>query len=370
MKTLTRILLILIPAGLLITACEGPAGPSGRNADESCMICHNRDVVDAIRAQFEHSEHWHGEAFEEGSRTACAPCHSTQGFLFVVENATPVTAYMTDASTASLPRRIDCVACHNKIHTTYTFDDFELTTTEPVPMLMWAGQKTLDFPQKSANLCAKCHQPRQVAGPQGTIDYATLVSAPDAPFTAANIGYRTGVHYGTESAMVAGEGGIEFGTGYDRDHPHGTDAACATCHMADPLAMSGGHSFVPNFNGCNATGCHTGMSATSPAYTALVTQFNTLLTALGNEINALGAGRDILQRDPVDQQWHGYIDVFDAGANPTAYWNAPGNPRLPALTNEQFGAILNFQLLIRDGSSGIHNPSYMRTLLQNTIDAI
>lgn len=370
MKILTKIVLILLPVGLLISSCEGPAGPSGRSADETCMQCHNRNVVDLIQAQYQHSEHFHGEAFEEGSRNACAPCHSSQGFLFVVENAVAANAYVTDAATASLPGRIECLTCHSKIHTTYTFEDFELTTTEAVPMVMWAGAKTLDFPQESSNLCAKCHQPRAVSGQAGVIDYAALVSNPTAAFTAANIGYRTGVHYGTESAMVGGEGGIEFGTGYDRDHPHGTAAACSTCHMAEPAALSGGHSFIPNFNGCNGTGCHTDMSATSPGYTGLVTQFNTLLTTLGTSLNAIGAGRDILQRDPADNHWHGYVDVYDAAANPTGYWNAPGNPRFPALTNEQFGALLNFQLLLRDGSSGIHNPGYMMTLLQNTITAL
>ncbi len=370
MKILIRALFILIPAGMIFTSCEGPAGPAGRNADESCMICHNRDVVDAIRAQYEHSEHFHGEAFEEGSRNTCAPCHSSQGFLFVVENDVQVTSYVTDAATASLPGRIDCITCHSKIHTTFTMEDFELTTTQPVPMLMWAGAKTLDFPQESSNLCAKCHQPRQVAGPTGTINYAALVSSPATPFTMANIGYRTGVHYGTESAMVGGEGGIEFGGPYTRDHPHGTNAACSTCHMAQPAALTGGHSFYPNFNGCNGTGCHTAMSATNAGYTGLVTQFNTLLTTLGNTINAIGAGHDLLQRDPADNQWHGYVDVFDAAANPTGYWGATGNPAFPALTNEQFGAILNFQLLLRDGSRGIHNPNYMMQLLQNTITAL
>jgi hypothetical protein len=140
--------------------------------------------------------------------------------------------------------------------------------------------------------------------------------------------------------------------------------------MAEPSAMSGGHSFIPNFNGCNATGCHSDMSATSTSYTGLVSQFNTLLTTLGGELNSIGAGNDILQRDPTDNQWHGYVDIFDASANPTGYWGRQGGPAFPALTNEQFGALINFQLLIRDGSRGIHNPDYMLTLLQNTIDAL
>ncbi|HEX2969880.1 MAG TPA: hypothetical protein VHO46_12340 [Bacteroidales bacterium] len=370
MKVLTRFFLILVPVCIMISSCEGPSGPAGKSADESCIICHNRDVVDAVRTQYEHSRHYYGEAFEEGTRNVCAPCHSTRGFLYVVENAVPANNYVTDAATASLPGRLECLTCHSKIHTTYTMDDFELTTTAAVPMLMWAGSKTLDFPVKESNLCAKCHQPRQVAGQGGVINYAGLVSDPNTPFTMAAINYRTGVHYGTESAMVGGEGGIEFGGITSRDHPHGTNASCSTCHMAAPSAMSGGHSFIPNFNGCNGTGCHTDMSATNAGYVALRTQFSQLITTLGNSLNAIGGGHDILQRDPTDNQWHGYVDIYDAAANTTAFFGAPGNPVFPALTNEQFGALINFQLLVRDGSMGIHNPNYMMQLLQNTITAL
>lgn len=360
-------MLFLIPAGIIITACEGPQGEAGRNADESCMQCHNREVVDRIEAQYTHSEHYHGEAFEEGSRTACAPCHSTDGFLYVVENNTPVTAYVTDATTASLPGRLECYTCHNKIHTTFTTDDFELTTTEPVPMLMWAGQKTLDL-EGASNLCAKCHQPRQVAIQGGVLDYASLVTSPDSPLTGVNIGYRTGVHYGTESAMFAGEGGIEFGNEYDREHPHSSAASCTTCHMAEPEGMAGGHSFIVSFKGCNVQGCHSDMNQASlNSYNA---EFEALLNTLATEINAIGGANPLLQRDPADNQFHGYVDIYDQAANPTAYYGAPGNPPFPALTNKQFGAILNFQLLIRDGSHGIHNPDYMMDLLEKTIEAL
>jgi hypothetical protein len=367
MKILSRIILFLIPAGLIISSCEGPMGKSSQ---DTCMECHNRQVVDLKRAQFEFSQHFQGETFEQGSRTACAPCHSSEGFLFVVENNTPATDYVVDAATASLPGRIDCITCHNEIHTTFTFDDFELTTTEPVPMVMWGGTKTIDISNESANLCIKCHQPRPVTGTAGVINYAALVSAPDAAYNMSTLNYRAGVHYGTEGAMFAGEGGIEFGTGYDREHPHNTAASCATCHMAEPEALSGDHSFIVNFKGCNTTGCHTNMSATNPGYTALVEDFAAQLEALADEINAIGGGNNLLQRDPVDNEYHGYLDIFDRTANPTGYWGAAGNPAFPALTNKQLGAILNFQLLNRDGSNGIHNPGYMMQLLDNTIEAL
>lgn len=65
-------------------------------------------------------------------------------------------------------------------------------------------------------------------------------------------------------------------------------------------------------------------------------------------------------------------DGKDANSNPAGYWRNPahGTPAFPTLTNAQFGAIINFQLVVRDGSLGIHNYPYIMTLLENTIDAI
>lgn len=372
MKNLTRILAIVLPAGLIVASCEGPAGPAGKDFSESCGQCHNREVVEQKRAEYEHSKHFFGTAFEEATRTACAPCHSTKGFLYVSENQTPANNYVTDAATATFPGRLECQTCHNKIHTTYTYDDFRpFTWNKPVDMVMWSGTKTLDFAQETSDLCAKCHQPRPVTTAQGAaIDYNTLVSSPTANYTLSGISYRTGVHYGTQGAMNRGKGGVEFGTGYTADHPHNTGASCATCHMATAEGVTGGHSFTPNFNGCNVSGCHSDMNATNSRYVALTTQFDTQLSALAAKINAIGAGHDILQRDPADNQYHGYLDIFDRTANPTGFWGATGNPAFPTLTNKQFGAIINFQLLARDGSRGIHNPKYIIQLLKNTTDAL
>ena len=45
------------------------------------------------------------------------------------------------------------------------------------------------------------------------------------------------------------------------------------------------------------------------------------------------------------------------------------NATLPklTLTNAQMGAIINFQLCLRDYSLGIHNTKYTQALLKNTI---
>ncbi|MFN8240861.1 MAG: hypothetical protein U0X39_08935 [Bacteroidales bacterium] len=398
MKNLIKTISLFAVAGLLFASCEGPMGPAGadgadgkdgKDANESCKLCHNATAtgVEAVAMQFEHSLHATGEAFEEGTRNNCAPCHSHQGFRYVVKNNTPVTftlnattskydnGYVVDAATMALPAPINCFTCHSSLHSTYTDDDFlPLTSTAAVPMTMYGGSKTINFAKTSANLCAKCHQPRPVtkSADSNVMDYAALKTNPTATFSGVSISYRTGVHYGTQGAMASGVGAIEFGTGYTNS-AHVANASCNSCHMATPSGLAGGHSFevAGNFNGCNVSGCHTTMSATNATYTAAVADVSTKLAALATKLNAIGAGHDILQKDPTTGAYNGYLDIYDASSNPTGYWKNPANgtPAFPALTNAQFGAIINFQMVTRGAGKGVHNYPYIKTLLENTVAA-
>jgi nitrate/TMAO reductase-like tetraheme cytochrome c subunit len=400
MKNLYKLSTLFFAAAMILWACEGPMGPAGADgkdgadgqdgadANETCKLCHNNTVVDAKAIEYEYSVHFTGLAYEEGTRNNCAPCHSHQGFLEVVKNNTPATItqnptdptkyinnYIVSASTTALPGPISCFTCHSSLHKNYAATDFfPLATTAAVPMTMWGGTKTINFKVTTGNLCAKCHQPRPVTASSGAmIDYTKLVSEPTTAYNLSSVSYRTGIHYGAQAAMASGKGGIEFGTGYE-NADHVEEASCTDCHMATPSGLSGGHSFsvAGNFNGCNTTGCHSNMSSTSTILTAVKTDISAKIDELAAKINAIGAGHDILQKDPADGIYHGYIDIYDAGSNPTGYWKNPanGNPAFPALTNAQLGAILNFQLVVRDGSMGVHNYSYIKKLLENTIAAI
>jgi len=397
MKGSLKLFSLLVMTGMVMISCEGPMGPVGPQGAQgpqgepgitvACTECHNPDGVEAKAVEYEHSLHFSGEAFEEGTRSNCAPCHSDQGFRFVVDNNTPVTfvpdpanegkflnSYIVDAPTASLPGPISCLTCHSALHSTYSGDDFSpLTTVAEVPMTMWGGSKSINFPKSKGNLCAKCHQPRPVTASSGNvIDYSLLVSDPGTKYTLSSVSYRTGVHYGTQAAVAAGVGGVQFGTGYTNS-AHTANLSCGNCHMAEPRTLSGGHSFsaADLFTGCNVSGCHSSLSATNETYTNAVDNITSLLEDLATKINAIGDGHDILQKDPEDGQYHGYFDIYDAGSNPTGYWKNPslGNPAFPPITNAQFGAILNYQLVYRDGSFGSHNYLYAKKLLENTLAA-
>jgi nitrate/TMAO reductase-like tetraheme cytochrome c subunit len=407
MKITNGFLTLIIITGVFLASCEGPAGPAGadgedgadgKDANETCKLCHNSTVVEAKAIEYEHSLHFKGEAFEEGTRNSCAPCHSHQGFLDVIKNNTQATIvvnptdptkyinnYIASASALPLPGAISCFTCHSSLHKNYALTEFfPLATTAAVSMTMWGGAKTINFDQTSSNFCSKCHQPRPVTASSGAlIDYSKLISEPATAYNLSAISYRTSVHYGAHSAMAAGVGGIEFGSGYENSE-HKEEASCVMCHMATPSELAGGHSFnaAGNFTGCNTSGCHSGMSATSNLFVNSTTDIATKLAALGNELDQI-VTPSILDRDE-SGGYTGYFNIYDPNSNPDGQYKSPSTtgwtdtqkaynntlPAMPAITNAQFGAVLNFQLVLRDASKGIHNYPYISKLLENTIAAI
>ena len=416
---------------ILGTACvkEGPPGSkgdtgengnNGTDANETCKQCHNPVVVDAKNVEFQFSKHHFGTVAEEESGTAgCAPCHTQLGFQDVVKKNTSTVFVLANgkytnpyaASVTSDIGELSCFTCHSNLHTSYQYTDFSpFTTTAPVPMTMWGGAKTINLTQDGgkSNLCIKCHQPRPftAAADGNVLDYNALKTNPTAVFYNGTIvtlkpGYRTHTHYGTVGAIVAGMGGIEFpGPVAYASAVHATKASCSDCHQADLLNKSGGHTFsaAGNFNGCNTTACHGAntVSTTSAKYWVNPrATIKGLLDQLAAKLNE--GGVDILNRNPssTDNLWYGlttnnydgYLNIYDPLTNPTGPTNnatmfqnpSPSsswtqaqkdtNAALPkiTLTNAQMGALINFQLCLREFSLGIHNLDYSKALLTNSI---
>lgn len=425
MNNLIRISSLLIVSGFFLTSCEGPIG---KDANESCKLCHNNDVVDAKAVQFEFSKHSYGEAaFEEAGSTSCGPCHLSESFKYVCKNNVPATftlnattqKYVNDYASTSTTAygELGCTTCHSSIHTTYEDADFyPLTTTAAVPMTMWKGSKTIDLTKSDGNLCVKCHQPRPFTASNtngDVIDYASLASSPTVVFydsttsaSATNkikVGYRTHTHYGTAGAVFAGKGGVEFtGSKSYTNSTHTTVSSCPDCHMAEMTGKAGGHTFTAkgNFNGCNVSGCHSANPITSSSTTTWITPRVAIKTLLNTLAGKLKQGSvDFLNRngDATTNLWtglttnnyDGYLNVYDPVNNPagptynTSSFRNPTttgftaaqittNNSLPKmnLKNVQMGALINFQLCLRDYSLGIHNYAYTTALLQNSIDAL
>lgn len=442
LKNASRLLLYAIVIACIAPSCvkEGPMGltgaagadgKDGKDVNETCKVCHNPTKVDLIAVQYEFSKHSYGEAaFEESGNTGCTPCHSQEGFKYVVKNNVPAT-FTLNASTGKYVNNYatvasaaygeyGCSTCHSSIHTTYGPSDLPaLTSVAPVPMNMWGGTKTIDLQQDGgiSNLCVKCHQPRPFTNvlTGNVLDYVALATTTGVvydgnPTGTTNIikpSYRTHTHYGAIGAIYAGMGGVEFaGTLPYTSSTHTTKATCIDCHMgakgglSDMVGRAGGHSFVAkgNLTTCNATGCHA--TAITAASTTLWLNprkdIQDLLAALAVKLTV--GGVEILNRngDSASNLWYGitknnydgYLNVYDPITNPTvqlynassfkyvgtppASWSAEQkayNATLPVLTlsNAQMGALINFQLCLRDYSLGIHNYAYTKALLTNTI---
>jgi hypothetical protein len=426
MKNLIRSLSLLIVTGLFLTSCEGPVGPTGKDANESCKECHNPAVVDLKVAEFAISKHKYGEAgFEEAGNTGCSPCHESEAFKYVCENNTPSTFTLTNskyvndyqATTPLAFGELSCNTCHSNLHSTYTGDDFfPLTTTAAVSMTMWKGTKTIDLEQDGAksNLCVKCHQPRPLTtsttlSDGDVIDYASLSSSPATVFYDNTVGnatpnkllpsYRMHVHYGTVGAIFAGQGGVQFtGSQTYGNSVHTTVASCQDCHMSSINGRAGGHTFAAkgNFNSCNAIDCHTDIGSSNDTFWKNPRKnIADLLNTLATKINAVGDGTAILHSDSDSETnlWaglttdnnDGYLNVYDPSSNPAGEWKNPGStsswtqaqkdannllPKFPTLKNVTVGAMINFQMCLREYSLGIHNYKYSKALLQNSIEAL
>ncbi|MCU0408479.1 MAG: hypothetical protein MUD02_05975 [Bacteroidales bacterium] len=437
MKNLIKIISFVVAGGFILASCEGPMGPAGQDglpgvdANETCKECHNPTVVDIISTQFQLSKHHHGEAaFEEAGNTGCSPCHTQEAFRYVSKNNTPATftlnattgKYANDyvAAAGSTYGDIGCYTCHSSLHTTYEATDFApLTWNKAVDLSMWKGTKSINLTQDggSSNLCIKCHQPRPLVTSTSlsngdVVDYNGLATSPNNVFYDAAVGnaapnkvipsYRTHVHYGTVGAVYAGVGGVQFsGSQTYANTVHTTAASCQDCHMSSITGRAGGHTFTAkgNFNGCNATGCHSGVSATSSTFwTGPRNEIKTLLNNLATKINKVGqdaASKDILHSDsdPESNLWaglttgnfDGYLNIYDPSTNPGGVWKNPGStgswtaeakainnalPTFPTLKNVVMGSMINFQFCLRDYSLGIHNFKYTKALLTNSIEAM
>ena len=341
---------ILVAGALIMFSCEGPQGPPGLDgengvdgvdgvdANETCIICHNDGVVLlAKQQQIMSSMHMTGDAYAR-YHTDCAICHTHQGFI-----ETLVSGDLETAEDIDNPAPINCRTCH-KIHETYTEADWELVTYDPVDADF--GDWTFDLGNNS-NLCVNCHQFREV-------DPEPEMGGGDVSITSS----RWGPHHGTQGNMVWGAGGYEFAGSANYPTAGSTthaDVGCVGCHMADvPYGGpdAGGHTFsmVYSYHGSdegNTYGCetcHVDIEENDFDYKGVQSDVEDLMAQLDTIFDARGIG---------------------VGGS----WNASSTTPL-VVSADEAGAMLNYSIVMNDGSMGVHNPVYIKALLTNSIAAL
>jgi hypothetical protein len=311
----------------------GPQGPAGADANESCTQCHNDNtlVLNAKAKQFGISGHAMGTRYNSGGE--CAACHNNEGFLAraAYTSANDIYAYAGPAQTP-----ISCYTCHS-IHQSYTSSDWGLTFADQVTETI-LGTRSPDVTSASfldkgnSNLCTQCHQARD----RGNVPSVTSTAN-------VTVNAQWGPHYGVQGNILNALGGVNVGTGYPAQGVGAHAAlqnACVACHMPE-----GNHELaISNYNSCATTGCHPTAAAAGTAKTNLKNEIWGLMMEIGDELVAQG----VMNATVVDGVTTGYT------------------AKSGSVTADQARAIWNYMVVYQDHGYGIHNPTYIRTLLGNT----
>jgi hypothetical protein len=250
-----------------------------------------------------------------GGRGDCTGCHSSEGFSGMIAAGQTAEEYAEAGEVPLVPSNPNCRTCH-EIHTTYTGDDFALTTSDAVTLT--AFEETT-YDGGMGNLCVNCHQPRR-----------EIAEAVDGMIEVDSTHW--GPHHGPQSAMLLGLGGAGV-EGSASPHTSVTDT-CVTCHVSEGNGYD--HSMEPAVASC--TGCHTGLEDLD--YSGVMTEVDALIEELHELLEAKGLYHD-------------------------------GHPVVGSYAEAEAWALWNYIFIaVEDGSHGVHNSKYTIALLEASIEAL
>jgi hypothetical protein len=284
--------------------------------DLTCTECHNDTaVITGKKAPWETSVHGSGTAAEyAGGRDGCAACHSGASFSkMVAEGGTPAT---WEGDIADVTHQ-DCRTCH-EIHTSYTAEDWALETTAAVPLYAF---EDVTYDGGAGNLCANCHQPRRAL----ELDAEGLVDVTSTHW---------GPHHGPQASMLMGTGGAgEAADGSPGAHYSMVEGTCVSCHLGE----KDNHTFLPDVGACQD--CHADIEDFD--FSGLQTEVDEMLAELGEKLEAEGMYEL--------EAGHPVVGKYEA-AKGEALWNY-------------------IYIAVEDGSRGVHNPAYIKALLEASLAA-
>ncbi len=337
MKNLIRLISAICVAGFILTSCEGPAGPAGINgqdgtdgidANATCTTCHNNSaLIEQKQAQWEQSVHATGTNAAYANRTGCVRCHTSQGFLeYVAEGSDADISVPTD------PMQINCYTCH-QIHTTFTTDDWALTKPGAETLIVKYDGADVVYDNGNSNQCVGCHQARAISP-------APVLNGADFEITNNRIGF----HHAPMANFLLGKLPSELpGETFPSSNPHFGDNGCITCHMSTPYGyQAGGHNMGMTYEQHSATevntaGCLTCHSSV-PDFESLQDLVSAKLDTLRSQLTVAG--------------------IYD----PESELANKGTFKANAVL-----AYINYDAVTMDHSLGVHNPGYIKAMLDNSI---
>ncbi len=412
----------------------GTNGTNGIAGTTSCEKCHSTVHRDSIATAFSLSKHSFGTSvsrgtgasttFSDGSLNAgstqfCSQCHTSEGYIDKAKYGS------TNPNGYSLTTKISCEACHGTTHRSFNFvadgNDYGLRRVFPVAFMSGNAGTTLDAAsllepgkKNTANTCIACHQSRPADGistffkkpvltsgekdfagntvfdlTNGNYKYWTVRALNKSVngFPASTTNFRTysntapSVHDSPQGDIWLGKAGIDI----DGTTTHLPDnkitashytrgVSCITCHYDKPKAdgTNGSHSALLSYVSCK--NCHTAGDAE-----AKVTALNTftdaemvkLVAALLSKPNYFAlntAGTAVIINLKTDDQ----LNTWPTVAGPATVATGPLTTTWTvskSIPLKYAQAFWNYQVL-KSGHNGVHNPTYFKALIQNSIEAL
>lgn len=279
-------------------------------------------------------------------QTSCAKCHSGGGYIDFLADG------VVDAP-AALPLGHDCDTCHAAAPDTRYDDLVAHPQLEPVA---FPSEDTASF-WGASNLCTSCHQ-----GRNSTLQVDEAIAEdPGGPYRFINIHYYPAAasYFGSEVQGGYQYDGMEY-VGRNVFGSHDVEQQdCVGCHMR---GADKDHRFEPQVADC--TSCHMGTSfedlSGSPSinHDAIEVSHAQLLAVIRTYAS------DVLG-EAIAYSSSSY-PYFFADANDNGIGD-PGEGRYELFDEKLLKAAFNYQMVAKDPAGFIHNGTYLRQLLHDSI---
>lgn len=320
MKKKAIIIVLLVFALFLVIGCSEKESSNIQPLQQPDGI--SLELIETISEEWKSSAHQYAVTATAERGINCAKCHDGVGYA---EQAEYVDVDF-------LPQHqigIDCQACHTG------FGKEKIDTG-------LAKLPFMDEPFKGGTgaMCASCHN--------GNNDPSALFSQSKA----GELGRLSYPHYGANAALLTGKGGMEIpGVDYIVSKAHATiEDSCVACHMPETNDGYKSHTFKsdPEYQEQTCGSCHVDEIGKS---------FN--ISDLQNEIKLQ---LDKLETAILDAT--GAVKI-DAGKGAFTYYDADNN-QIANISHEAYVATYNWRLVAAEGSFGVHNPLYAKSLINES----
>jgi hypothetical protein len=309
-------------------ACHGPMGPALTHepimdqalSGEQCSRCHvayGDYITSGHGTVIARNEGGRQGVYDEWKGNSCKGCHISEGFLGLP---------FTEATF----HQIACATCHDP-HAGNSSSQLRLeklvtdTLLYKGPSLTGADTNLVMINDwGKGQLCARCHHSRAAIG--GNSGVRAQVT---------NGTSRPGPHHSPQADMLAGVGCYAPGPADSIEHvgPHTTSNLpdmCIECHFTDRDHGDPIHTFEPHLEQCQ--NCHAGA-------------INFDIDGVQSEVQQL-----------LDQLRGMLPAIIDSTTNNTPGWT-------PTLREAAYA----WYFVTNDGSKGVHNANYARSLLRASI---